>query len=71
MAGEGEGVEDEVGILEEFLELVPVVERLTDVELETQEAVDDMALAELAAAEGEAGFQQVAGAENAALQNLQ
>ena len=60
-----------VGEGEEVLELVPVVERLTDVELETRVAVDDMALVELTAAEVETGFPQVPGAENAGLQDLQ
>ena len=62
-----EEVEDAVEILEEVLELVPVVVRLTDVELETRVAVDNMALVELTAAEVEAGFPKVSGAEFAAL----
>ena len=69
--GKGEEVEDALGILEEVLMLVPAVERLTDIELETHLAVDDMALVELAAAKVEARFPQVLGAENAALQELQ
>ena len=71
VVGEGEELDDVVEILEEVLELTPVVERLTDVELETRVAVDDMALVELTAAEVETGFPQVPGAENAALQDLQ
>ena len=62
-----EEVEDAVEILEEVLELVPVVVRLTDVELETRVAADDMALVELTAAEVEAKFPKVSGAEFAAL----
>ena len=71
VVGEGEELDDVVEILEEVLELTPVVERLTDVELETRVVVDDMALVELTTAEVETGFPQVPGAENAALQDLQ